>query len=201
MARRSGEESVPAESYYLARGSVLAAEAEDFPRGGVLVLGDSIVERQYIAHLCGRPVLNAGISGITAGRMSEVAPPIVAAADPALVVVAVGVNNAIVWRATSAVIAQRSLEALLTGLRGRTLILVGIQPVEPNRAVPRPHEPWSMYGVAQVRAMMPDLARRFGASYVPPLAATGNRTADGIHLTPAAAAEWQAAVERACPPA
>ena len=68
-------------------------QAAHLPRGGVAVLGDSIVELQLLHTVCGLPAINASISGITTPQLAAVAGPIVAAAQPVLVIFVVGINE------------------------------------------------------------------------------------------------------------
>lgn len=71
--------------------------AEDFPKGGVLLIGDSTAHRLHLPTLCGLPVFNAGMSG---AKVEEIAPsiaPLTAKLRPAAVIVSMGQNNEGDW--------------------------------------------------------------------------------------------------------
>ena len=61
----------------------------------IVVLGDSITESGRLPEsLCGYPVVNAGVAGATAADFSYVAPILLEAKRPVLLVVALGANDA-----------------------------------------------------------------------------------------------------------
>lgn len=76
-----------------ARISVILAQAQQMPPGGILVIGDSITERVRFDTLCGKPALNAGISWATSKDWLPVARQVIAAARPSVVVVSIGTND------------------------------------------------------------------------------------------------------------
>lgn len=67
--------------------------ADDFPTGGVLLIGDSIVHRLYIPELCGKPVFNAGMAGARADQIAPLAKPLIAKLAPSVIVVSAGAND------------------------------------------------------------------------------------------------------------
>jgi hypothetical protein len=67
--------------------------AEDFPTGGVLLIGDSIVHRLYIPELCGKPVFNAGMAGARADQIAPLAAPLIAKLAPSVIIVSAGAND------------------------------------------------------------------------------------------------------------
>ena len=61
----------------------------------VVVFGDSITEAAVLpGAICGHAVVNAGIGGIGADELLKVAPSLLEGKSPALVVVAIGTNDA-----------------------------------------------------------------------------------------------------------
>jgi hypothetical protein len=67
--------------------------ADDFPTGGVLLIGDSIVHRLYLPELCEKPVFNAGMAGARADQISPLAAPLIAKLEPSIIVVSAGAND------------------------------------------------------------------------------------------------------------
>ena len=81
--------------YPLYRGAAIRQQAGMIPAGGVLFIGDSIVEQGYTPTLCGLPVLNAGISGATVEDLMPMARDAINLAKPSRVLISVGLNNAL----------------------------------------------------------------------------------------------------------
>lgn len=73
--------------------AVILSQAEQMPKGGVLVIGDSITERVRFDRLCGLPALNAGISWATSRDWLVDADKVISAARPSIVVVEIGAND------------------------------------------------------------------------------------------------------------
>lgn len=76
-----------------ARMTVILTEAQQMPKGGILVIGDSIAERVRMPTLCGRPVLNAGISWSTSKDWLPDAKKVIAAAQPSIIALEIGTND------------------------------------------------------------------------------------------------------------
>ena len=183
--------------YHTLRAQTLEGQAAKRPAGGVLVLGDSIIELQNFTSLCGLPVINAGISGLTTDRLAGLAPQLVAAARPRLVVVAIGANDT---RRDAAVVSADQWRAayrkLLAAAGRRPVIVVGVQPIEKDKPGAAPFDGPAM---AARSAALVRIARAAGAAYVPPLASVQGLTVDGIHLNAEGDRQWQTSVEAACP--
>jgi|GEM_PF-826762 len=182
--------------YHMLRAQTLEGQASKRPAGGVLVLGDSIVELQNFTSLCGLPVFNAGISGLTTDRLAGLAPQLVAAARPRLVVVAIGANDT---RRDAAVVPEDRWRAayrkLLTAAGRRPVIVVGVQPIEKDKPGAALFDGPAM---AARSAVLARIAHAAGAAYVPPLASVQGLTVDGVHLNAEGDRQWQASVEAAC---
>lgn len=112
----------------------------------IAVLGDSHAERLYLPSLCGLPVVNAGISGVTLGEvldlLRKVSPPHPAEA----VLISVGTNDIWVKRKPESAEAQNSFRAGLAALKqaltdwGGRRALIAIPPVADKEEAlfPRP---------------------------------------------------------------
>ena len=178
------------------RGGVLWEQSVKVSPGGVVVLGDSNVELQIFSTLCGKPVFNAGVSGITTAALIEPARMVVRRAEPAVIVVAVGVNDAAQLVATPPAAFARDYARLVRAVtRGGRVILVGIPPIEPGK---RWGSGFDEARIAAFNAALPKLAAENGATFVPALRSTKGLTFDGLHFNAAGDRVWQATVEAAC---
>src|SRR6478752_5252598 len=96
------------------------AEAAD--RGQALLIGDSLTEMASVPSLCGLQVQNAGIAGAQVVDWLPLAPKLIAASKPRIVVIALGTNEAFakfdgkVW--------ARDYRKLLDAAQGAQVILV-----------------------------------------------------------------------------
>lgn len=72
---------------------VVMKRADDFPKGGILVLGDSTAERLHLPNLCGVAVFNAGISRARADQIAPIAAPLIKSLAPKVVIVMAGTND------------------------------------------------------------------------------------------------------------
>jgi len=84
----------PFDRYANAR-RIVMHRADDFPTGGVLLIGDSTAERLHLPELCGAPVFNAGISGARADQIAPIAKPLIEKLSPRTVIVMAGTNDRI----------------------------------------------------------------------------------------------------------
>jgi dienelactone hydrolase len=83
-----------AESFHReARMAAILSQARQMPRGGIVVIGDSITERIRFDTLCGLPALNAGISWSTSKDWLPDAREVIAAAHPSIIVLEIGTND------------------------------------------------------------------------------------------------------------
>lgn len=74
---------------------IILNRADDFPNGGVLLIGDSTAERLHLPQLCGLPLFNAGMSGARADQIAPLARPLIASLKPHAVIVMAGANDRI----------------------------------------------------------------------------------------------------------
>jgi lysophospholipase L1-like esterase len=155
---------------------VIKEHAAQIQPGGTLVLGDNIIERQYIKELCGA-ALNAGVGGAVVADLLPHASALIGTYEPGRVVVNVGINDA--SSGTSPVRFTENYEALLQALAGRPVLVVGIPGGGTHDDVLRD----LLTARANVRYL----------SY--PVTADG--TLDGLHLNRSGAMQWQEAVKAA----
>jgi lysophospholipase L1-like esterase len=159
--------------------SIVLARAGDVAPGGIVVLGDSIVEQQQIDRLCGLPVLNASISGARIGHYIDLMPKVLTLARPSRVVVALGTNDLRGRKPTSGTQFKQQLQQVLA------------------EAGPRP----IVVGVAGPQAeslnnLLAAAARAHGGVFVEPPPAS--LTTDGVHLSADGKRDWRRRVEAAC---
>jgi hypothetical protein len=161
--------------YRASRWEVVHEHAAQAPAGLTLLLGDSLIERQFIPELCG-PALNAGVRSATSEDVQAHAGALIAAARPSRVVVNVGVNDA------EAGVDQRTFranyETILAAIGALPALAVGIPGGGPYDEILR------------------RLAAERGAPYLAwPVDA--KFTIDGLHLNVEGAAIWQSAAKAA----
>lgn len=81
--------------YASVRTAVIRAQIS-LVKAPVIFLGDSIVESAVLpSTICGHPVINAGVSGARISFFAEWAPQFTRESDPALAILAVGINDAL----------------------------------------------------------------------------------------------------------
>jgi lysophospholipase L1-like esterase len=159
----------------------------------IVILGDSIVEASTLPRsLCGRPIVNAGIGGATtASNLGSFLADALGNKRAALVVVSLGVNDAAIsgsveqYRST-----YRALLAELKALTPRRA-MVGISPVEAGL---EDAKKISGAVIDNFNAILPELAKEAGATFIPMPVMPEHHTLDGIHLDAAGYAVWDKAV-------
>lgn len=81
-------------SYVDMRLAVLKAQLSLVAERPIVIIGDSIVETApWPQAICGHPVINAGIGGARIGFVAYGAPLLLKGTKPALVVLAIGIND------------------------------------------------------------------------------------------------------------
>jgi lysophospholipase L1-like esterase len=158
-------------------------DAPTAPKGGVLLIGDSITEAEHIDILCGLPVFNAGIAGTTIEDWRGLAPYLVQQLKPKIVVYALGVNNAANKRPFD--IAKWS--ANYRALRAPGSYIMGVWPIEPQKN--------PAFSAERVREMNAQLSGERG--YIKPPSTP--MTWDGVHLTWAGRSKWAETLRSICP--
>jgi lysophospholipase L1-like esterase len=159
----------------------------------VVVFGDSITEAAVLpGAICGHAVVNAGIGGAGVDELLKVAPSLLEGKSPALVVVAIGTNDA---HATPGREHQFS-EAYAALLHSLTdiapkLLVANIPPVDPKG-------PLTVAAgidanlIDQYNLILPKLAERAGVLFIDLNKAVSAKaeTLDGVHLAPLAYDPW-----------
>jgi len=84
----------PFAPHWLIRDIVISAHKSAVGPGGLLFIGDSIVEGFYWNRIGGLPVLNAGYSGIWTEALEPRVPLLLNSAEPSIAVLLVGTNDA-----------------------------------------------------------------------------------------------------------
>jgi hypothetical protein len=179
--------------YISRRKGILKLAAQDFPSGGVLILGDSITERAYLPTLCDRPVFNAGISFAGVGDIVDVAGKLIAEIKPSAVIIAIGVNDTAAGRVVDNDDWERDYRELLGAAKGIPVGVVGIMPVTGFTGYSRPDSA----DIKVKNQIISRIARQQHLAFAPPLGAIS--TFDGLHPDRTGYTAWRHQVALACP--
>jgi lysophospholipase L1-like esterase len=166
----------------------------------IIVLGDSIVEAATLPlSACGHTFVNAGLSGAsTASDLSGWLKPALGANRPFAIIVSLGVNNALSDTPNSPEAFAGRYEALLRDLSKLTdrVYLLEIPPVEARERMTPDMMKAVMATIGGYRAMLPELARRTGATLLPWPDVQAPFTIDGVHLNTEGYRAWHEAIQR-----
>ena len=155
------------------RALVIQEQAQQLTSGTVLILGDSLIERQRITTICGEQTLNAGIGSATSADLVALLRTL-GTVKPSRVIVNVGAND--VEQHVPLNELSRNVEKLIEPFSGRPILIVGVP------------------GGGDADHALETVARTHSAAFMPwPVDAPGD-TVDGLHLNASGAAKWQAAV-------
>jgi lysophospholipase L1-like esterase len=167
----------------------------------VIIIGDSIVEASTLPRsVCGHSIVNAGLSG--ASTASDLGGWLSAALEgkrAALIAVSLGTNDAL----TPALRGKQNFEdrygALLALLAKSTprLVVLEIPPVEAQGRMSVEMQDEVMGTINIYNSVLPDLARRSGATFVSLPAMPKPHTVDGVHLNSNGYSAWDKAVMQA----
>lgn len=149
------------------------------PVGGVMLFGDSIVERQYVPQMCGLPVFNVGLSSSRTRDHQPMLAKLVARTRPKWIVISTGVND--VWHETP-IEEWRPLVQDMLRTAGKRAIVFGIAEAGKPEA-------------AKFNKILREQIKISGGSFIEPLPA--DMTADGIHPTSTGYREWRKRVAAA----
>jgi lysophospholipase L1-like esterase len=145
----------------------IVRDAPRFPKGQVLLIGDSITQAENISELCGLQVLNAGIAGTRVEHWLKLAPWLVRTTKPKIVIFALGTNNA----ATAHPFNLQTWAKEYRSIRPTGSYVVGLWPVEETKNP----------AYSQKRIALMDAALSKEPRYIKP--PTVPMTWDGVHLT------------------
>jgi hypothetical protein len=168
---------------------VVQATLVRFP-DAVVVLGDSIVELSTLPRsLCGHAIVNAGIGGTsTTSELDEMLARALNGHRAAMIILALGTNDAGVGRSKEAFASNYSgLLRRLSTLAAR-LVVVGIPLAEGDQD--------RNALINEYNAILPDIAKKGGAEFVPLPAMPPRHTLDSLHLDAAGYEIWDEAILR-----
>jgi hypothetical protein len=163
----------------------------------IIVLGDSIVEASTLPRsACGHPIVNAGLNG--ASTASDLGPWLAAALAnkrAAAIIVALGVNDALTEAADVQAFSAR-YDALLGELSRLTthLAIVAIASVETRERVTDDMRKDITTRIDKFNAVLPDIAKRANATFLPLPDMPSPHTIDGVHLNADGYSAWDKAV-------
>lgn len=135
-----GRAGTPPDSYRERRLAEIATDLRELDGDYLLAAGDSHVARWRARHLCGLPVVNAGVNGATADDTASLLAGLALPRPPRAVILTVGTNDANVkrFRDTADAVGRfgDAFRPLLKRLSRKTeLVLVtGVPPLDPARA-------------------------------------------------------------------
>jgi lysophospholipase L1-like esterase len=165
----------------------------------IVVLGDSITEAATFPEaICNHPVVNAGIGGAGVDELLAAVPWLLQGKAPALVVVAIGTNDAHGSEGQEERFSA-SYAGLLRSLAGVSpkLAVANIPPVAPDAPLTLAAQ-LDAGLINRFNQVLPNLADMARASFIDihkALTANGlPETLDGVHLAPAAYDLWDAAM-------
>src|SRR5262249_17478932 len=152
----------------------------------IIVLGDSIVEASTLPRsACGHAIVNAGFNGAsTASDLGGLLKPALANKRAFAIIVSLGVNDALTATpASKQVFADRyaSLVGVLSNLPRRVFV-VEIPAVETRERLTADMEKQVMATVRDYRSVLPELAARANATFLPLPQMSSPFTIDGVHL-------------------
>lgn len=167
----------------------------------MIVVGDSIVEASTLPRsMCGHAIVNAGLSGAsTASDLGNWLAAALGGKAVALIVLSLGTNDALsATPVNKQVFADRygALVALLSTFTPR-LVVVEIPPVEAQGRMTAEMQDEVMKTINGYNSILPDLARRNGATFAALPAMPKPHTIDGIHLNADGYLAWDKAVMQA----
>lgn len=163
-----------------------------FTHAPVLLLGDSISYANAPARLCDREVFNAAVPGAKLRDLLDHGPKLAERIQPRQVVVAVGVNDAVIPHIGIGAWTEQ-YRRLLAGLGGADLTLVEVNPVDAR--FPVVARSFDRSFIALQNAAIRELAARSGARLV--RAPSSVETWDGLHPDAAGGLQWQDRLARA----
>jgi lysophospholipase L1-like esterase len=175
----------------------LTSSRSDAP---IIVLGDSIVEAAPLPLVaCGHALVNAGLSGAsTASDLARWLKPALGASRPFAIIVSLGVNDALTATPDSPEAFAGRYEALLRELSELTgrLYFVEPPPVEARERMTPAMAKAVMATVGGYRSVLPELAKRTGATLLPFPDVQAPFTIDGVHLNEPGYRAWDQAVQQ-----
>ncbi len=165
----------------------------------IVFLGDSITEAAVLPDsICGHSVINAGIGGAGVDEMLKVGPLLLKGKSPALVVLAVGTNDAYAAPGREQQFSASYVKLLQTlALMTPRVVVANIPPIDPKGALTNAAGIDASL-IDRFNLLLPKIADDAGASFVDVNKAVSIKgaaeTIDGVHLGPQAYDLWDAAM-------
>lgn len=165
----------------------------------IVIFGDSITEWAMLPDkICGHAVVNAGIGGANVGDLVNFAPLLFEDKSPALVVIAIGTNDAHAGPNSEAQFSASYTKLLQRlSLIAPKLAVASIPAVDPKGALTVAAKLDASL-VDRFNMLLPKLAEEAGASFIDVHDAVSAKgppaTPDGVHLAPSAYDLWEGAM-------
>jgi hypothetical protein len=167
----------------------------------VIVIGDSNVEASTLPRsICGHAIVNAGLNGAsTTSDLGGWLFQALGSKRAAMIVVSLGTNDALVSMATSGQRFGERYGALLAELSKLTphLAVLEIPPVEARGRMTAEMRDEAMMTIGGYNAILPDIAKRAGATFMALPEMQGPPTIDGVHLGSDGYQAWDRSVMQA----
>jgi hypothetical protein len=77
------------------RQTAIRFQAKQVPKGGIVIVGDSITDLFWTKEICGLPVLNSGVSGAGVDWHLQYVSETLILSKPKIAVIAIGINDAL----------------------------------------------------------------------------------------------------------
>jgi lysophospholipase L1-like esterase len=167
----------------------------------VIVLGDSIAEASTLPRsICGHAIVNAGLSGAsTASDLGNWLALALGHKRAAMIVVSLGTNDALATAVASRQSFADRYEALLVQLSKLTprLAVLEIPPVEVQGRMTIEMRNEAMTTINNYNSILPDIAKRSGATFLALPSMAAPFTIDGVHLSAGGYLAWDKTVMQA----
>jgi lysophospholipase L1-like esterase len=163
----------------------------------IVIIGDSLTKNRHLpASVCGMPLINAGIDGSRASTFIAFAEEVTAQKlSPALVVIALGINDAVSTYRTGF---KATYGLLIDSLPRSPIALATLAPVDTSLPFAKMLDPSA---IKSIDATIVEIAASRQAPIIDLGAIVGLRTRDGIHPTDSTYHLWVtvivAGIERA----
>ena len=156
----------------------------------IVIIGDSLTKNKHLpASVCGMPLINAGIDGSRASTFIPFAEEMTALKlSPALVVIALGINDAVSIYRTDF---KATYGLLIDSLPRSSIALATLAPVDTNRLPAKMLDPST---IRSIDATIMEIAASRGAPVINLGAIAGLETRDGIHPTASTYYLWVAVI-------
>lgn len=166
----------------------------------ILVLGDSIVEASSLpSSACGHQIINAGLSGAsTASDLGGWLAPALANKQAFAIIVALGTNDALAPRPVTKQAFEMGYASLLRKLSKLTtrLFVLDIPAVEVRERMTPEMQRQVMATIRDFRSVLPELAARNDATFLPLPEMAAPFTIDGVHLNAEGYRAWDMAISQ-----